>query len=107
MAVNLHIESRNGSPERIELALQGELDLATAAWLRDAVRDASQSHDEVIVDLRGLTFLDSTGLRVLMEALRDSQDDAWTLSVVPGPDPVQRVFEVSGTERLVPFVAAV
>ena len=104
MAVNLHIESRNGSSERIELALKGELDLGTAAWLRDALRDASRRHDEVIVDLRGVTFLDSTGLRVLIAALRESESGGWSLGVVPGPERVQRVFEVSGTADLLPFV---
>ena len=105
MPVQLHIESRNGTPDCVELELKGELDMATAYCLSDAVREASAHHERVVVDLRGLTFIDSTGLRALMSALRESESGGWTMGVVPGPPRVQRIFEVTGTESSLPFVS--
>ena len=104
MPVKLHIESRNGSRDVVELRLEGELDMATAYCLSDAVREASADHDHVVVDLRGVTFLDSTGLRALMTAVREAEDGDWSMGVVPGPESVQRIFEVTGTESAMPFV---
>jgi anti-anti-sigma factor len=47
------------------LTLRGELDLGTAEQLERALADAG---DDVVLDLRGLTFMDSTGVRMLLEA---------------------------------------
>ena len=58
---------------------------------------------QLVVDLSGLTFLDSSGLRLLIELAADADRDGFTLGLVPGPPVVQRVFEVSGMRALLPF----
>lgn len=88
---------------RSVLELAGELDLASAPGLADAIADASRS-GHVLVDLSGLVFMDSSGLRVLLEAARDAQSDGWRLELRRGPETVQRVFTLSSTERLLSFV---
>lgn len=90
---------------RSVLELAGELDLATAPGLAKAIADASGS-GHVLVDLSRLVFIDSSGLRVLLDAARSAQSDGWRLELRRGPETVQRVFTLSSTERLLPFVDA-
>ena len=80
----------------------GELDIDTVEEIEQALSIALASEAErVVVDLRGLEFLDSTGLRAIVAACRG--DDAHRLSLVPGPPAVQGVFNVSGLAPELPF----
>ena len=91
---HLHIDvERRGRAAVVRLT--GELDIATRPSLEKTLHAID---GEVVVDLRGLTFLDSDGLQML---LRESH-----LAVVPGEPRVQRLFEMTDTDRLVRFVEA-
>ena len=80
------------------LTLRGELDLATVAPLRESIAAVAWSNrPEVIVDLHDVTFIDATGLRVLVEAGREARRAGRPLSMVPGPPNVQRVFVLTLT----------
>jgi anti-sigma B factor antagonist len=54
--------------DRTHLTLRGELDLATAPELEQLVNDSLDAGHAVVVDLRGLEFMDSSGIRVLVAA---------------------------------------
>jgi anti-sigma B factor antagonist len=69
----------------------GELDLGTAPDLEAVL--ATQA-GPVVVDLRKLTFIDLTGLRLLLEADARSRQDGMNLRFIRGRK-VQRLFEVS------------
>jgi anti-sigma B factor antagonist len=70
---------------------EGELDLGTAQDLEAVL--ATQS-GPVVVDLRELSFIDLTGLRVLLDADARSRQDGMELRFIPGPV-VRRLFEVA------------
>ena len=90
--------------ERVALvAVAGELDLATAPLLAAALRRVAQPQGSVRIDLRGLVFMDSTGMRAILEAHRDAARDGWTLRLGRALEPVQRVFVMAGIEKLLPF----
>ena len=95
-------EREDGS---VELALRGELDLASAPQLSAALRRVAKTGRTVRIDLSGLVFMDSTGMRSILEANRDAQRDGWTLQLGRAQEPVQRVFTMSGIEKLLPFEA--
>ena len=81
---------------------RGDLDVATCEELEQALSIALASEAErVVIDLRGLEFIDSTGLRAIAGASR--ADEAGRLSIVPGPPAVQGVFNVSGLAPELPF----
>jgi anti-sigma B factor antagonist len=93
-------------PERDAVRVRplGALDLATAPMLAAEVaqlRDAG--FRRIVVDLRGLDFIDSSGLRALMALHARAGNDGFDLSLVRGDATVQRVFEVTGTGELLPF----
>ena len=93
--------------ERVVVELSGELDIAAIPRFReqcDELLGAGFRH--VVLDLRELAFLDSTGLNLLLELYAGARRDGWELSVIAGSDAVQRVFVVSGTVELLPFISA-
>ena len=83
----------------------GDIDMATAQEFDDRLVAATRDHPDslIIVDLAEVGFIDSSGLRVLITAARAAQADGGRLRLRPGRPAVQRVFEVSGTEYLLPF----
>jgi anti-anti-sigma factor len=87
------------------VALQGELDFETAFDVEMRLERAIGRADSVVVDLSGLDFIDSTGIRTLLEANRAAQREGTPLRLLPGTPAVQRVFEVAGLLDELPFAA--
>ncbi|MBV9607580.1 MAG: STAS domain-containing protein [Solirubrobacterales bacterium] len=91
-AVQTHTRGRT-----VTLALNGELDLVSSPTLQRVIDDAVQSDAELlIVDLRGLEFMDSTGLHVLVKAQRQAHDAGRRFALVRGREQVQRLFDLTG-----------
>ena len=83
----------------------GELDMATVAQLdRQLSELRAAGMGRVVLDLRGLTFMDSTGLSVLLRWARDAAQDGFDFGVVRTDGPVNRLFELAGVEHHLPFV---
>jgi anti-sigma B factor antagonist len=77
--------------------LIGELDLAVGERVKEALRTATDSHDGVVVDLSGLDFIDSSGLRVLVLALKYARAEGRELRLEPRVSPsVERVIGIAG-----------
>jgi anti-sigma B factor antagonist len=87
------------------IALQGELDLAGAAALEQelALLDA-EPPEAVVLDLRRVEFMDSSGLRVIAVASRRAEERGGRLALVPGGDQVMRVFELTRMRERLDFV---
>jgi anti-anti-sigma factor len=86
------------------LALTGELDLDSANKLEEAVREVCASGAGLVIDLRKVTFMDSTGLRVLIVAGTLCEEKGHELRIIPGED-IQRVLEMTGLDRVLPFTS--
>lgn len=86
------------------VAPRGEIDLATVDLVREAVERDRRPSDDVVLDLRGVGFMDTSGLRYVLELLERAGKDGFGVRLVRGPSAVQRVFEVSGLEPRLPFV---
>jgi anti-anti-sigma factor len=86
------------------VAPHGEIDLATVDLVREAVERELQPGEAVVLDLREVGFMDTSGLRYVLELNDRAQQDGFHLRLVRGPSAVQRVFEVSGLEPRLPFV---
>jgi anti-anti-sigma factor len=83
---------------------RGEIDLATVGLVRDAVAGEHQAGEALRLDLRQVGFMDTSGLRYVLELNERAQREGFGLLLVRGPRAVQRVFEVSGLEPRLPFV---
>jgi anti-sigma B factor antagonist len=58
----------------------------------------------LILDLSGLEFMDSTGLRCILTCDAEARRDPFTIALIPGPPAVQRVFELTNTRTHLPFI---
>ena len=86
--------------------LVGELDLAEVGPLQGELdRVCSNGLKELTLDLSELVFLDSTGLHLLMKLRGRCVGQDMSLTLVPGPPSVQRLFEITGTDTQFTFVA--
>ena len=86
------------------IAPAGEVDLVTVHQLRETLRAAARESRRVVIDLRAVTFMDSSGLRLLVELQRASAADGFAFVVVRGPRSLQRLLELSGLEGRVRMV---
>jgi anti-sigma B factor antagonist len=88
------------------LALTGELDLSGAAPLEEEIDRLAgeKSVRRVVLDLRELEFMDSSGLRLVALAQRRLGAVGRELALVRGPDAVQRVFSITRMEEHLTFV---
>jgi anti-sigma B factor antagonist len=84
--------------ERVRLALDGELDLANAETAEATLREALASGKDVVVDLADLEFLDSTGVAMLVAAMREV--DGKRLSFEPSRhEAVRRLLKLTGLDE--------
>ena len=80
----------------VSFALSGDLDLSTLDQLQAALDDSLDGKPELVVlDLRELTFLDSSGLRVMLALHSSQQEQGGRLVLVQGPRRVHRVLELT------------
>jgi len=98
---DVHVE-HNGST--LVVSPSGEIDLATVGLVREAVERERGSHERLLIDLRRVAFMDTSGLRYVLELSERSAQDGYELRIVRGERAVQRVFEVSGLDGRLPFV---
>jgi anti-anti-sigma factor len=105
---------RSGEAQRFELqrivsdsghtlVLSGELDMTPAAALQAVIVTCVQSKPGLTLDLRRLTFIDSTGLHLILFAQRLCQDKEAEFALIPGPTRVHRIFELAGLVARLPF----
>jgi len=81
------------------VSVAGELDMATAGELEDALRHASADAELVVLDLGALKFMGTSGVHVILAAHRGARDTGARLAVVRCAAHVQRLFELIGVER--------
>lgn len=82
----------------------GELDLAGVPMLESAVRDLELSNvKDAVLDLRRLVFIDAAGLQAILDLYAECLNRATTLTIIPGPRSVHRLFVLTRLDRLLPF----
>jgi anti-sigma B factor antagonist len=89
----------------VVVALMGELDLAGEARLEAAIDEAHTSGRPLTVDLSGLTFIDSSGLRVLVRLHNKAITNGLEYRLIAGPPQVHRTFALCGLDRTLAFAA--
>jgi anti-anti-sigma factor len=91
----VRVERQDG---RAVLQISGELDLATVAVLQDAVADELRAGQpgEIVLDLSGLTFLDSSGLGALLQIRSDTMAAGGALTMAAVAPGAARVIEIAG-----------
>jgi anti-sigma B factor antagonist len=95
--------SREAPTARLRLA--GELDTATTPILQAQIAALRESGSpSLVLDLTGLEFIDSTGLRCILDLDAESRQDGFSIALIQGPLPVRRIFELTNTDTLLRFI---
>lgn len=82
----------------------GDVDFATAPRLQATLSEALDAARVVIVDLRGVTFMDSIGIHVLMEAQHKANAKTCRLVFVRGSASLDRLFDIAGLDEQLQIV---
>lgn len=83
----------------------GDLDLATADRVGCEIGELrAVGFDDIVLDLRDVRFLDSSGLRLLLGQARAARRGGYAFRLVAGPPEVQRLFTMTGTDRIFEFI---
>jgi anti-anti-sigma factor len=89
------------------VALRGELDIVTVSKVAEVIDGLEPQADgvrHIVLDLRGLTFMDVLGLNELMKQNEFARSNRHNLAVVRGTDEIQRVLKLTGVEELLVLV---
>ena len=79
----------------------GEIDVYTAPLLREALdKQVAAGRVDIVVDLEGVTFMDSTGLGVLVGRLKLVRGQNGTLRIVSSQDRILKVFKITGLDKV-------
>jgi len=106
MEQEFHIEERTDRGRPV-IAPVGEIDVATAPQLREALHEViAQGNATVVLDLLGVTFLDSTALGVLVGGLKRCRELGGELHVVVTDPRIKKIFEITGLNKVFPIVDA-
>ena len=83
------------------VALRGELDMLTVSKVAEVIDDLAPHSDGVrhlVLDLRGLTFMDSSGLHEIIRQNEFARSNRHNLAVVRGTDAIERLLDVTGVK---------
>ena len=90
----------------VRVALSGELDMSTAASVEERLMELEQgaSLEGVVLDLRDVRFIDSTGLSLLINADRRARRAGWRVTIVSGSGAPRRILDTTGLKARLDIV---
>jgi anti-sigma B factor antagonist len=103
--LSLHTYQESDS---VRVAVSGELDLSSALTFEEELRRIEESCTPtlLVLDLRSLKFMDSTGLRLILSAHARAVNRGRKLAIVEGGEAVRRIFKITGVLERLNFVDA-
>jgi anti-sigma B factor antagonist len=103
--VELGLESREVGSTSV-VSVSGELDVFTAPQLEAILQKlVEQDRLEIVVDLSGVSFLDSTGLGAMVKALKWVKEKGGSLVVVAADERIVKVFKITGLDDVMSLTA--
>jgi anti-anti-sigma factor len=101
----LRVSSEQAGEKAIRIVVAGELDMASAPQIEEELRSVEQQDPSVILlDLRELEFMDSSGLRAILTAEARAHDQGRRLVVIRGSENIQRLFAVTRLDERMEIV---
>lgn len=100
--MNLRVQDSVSGDRETILTVTGEIDVYTAPQLKEKLfAVCSQEQWKVVVDLSGVTYMDSTGLGVFIGAYKSCQSTRSTLHLIGLKPRVARLFNITGVDELI------
>ncbi|HEY8481148.1 MAG TPA: STAS domain-containing protein [Spirillospora sp.] len=83
--------------------VKGDIDVVSRARFEETLLEVVESGEPVVIDMREVTFCDSTGLNAIVAANRRAGERGSALALVALPPRVQRVFRITGIDKFIPI----
>jgi anti-sigma B factor antagonist len=98
---DLSVAAQERDPQTVLVTVTGEVDAASSGTLRSGVKDAlSGGYKKVVLDMSGVSFIDSAGLRVLIDSQKLGENAGTALTIESASDVVKRLLEMTAlTDR--------
>ncbi len=98
--MDLVMNTRDDAPYHV-IEVAGEIDVATAPKFKEKVVEAIDAgHTRLVIDIQNVAFLDSTGLGVLVGALKRVRAQAGSLDIICTSDRLMRIFKITGLDKV-------
>ncbi len=94
------------APDHWLVALSGEIDLATSPKARKAILDCLASRRPVLVDLSGVTYIDSSGIASLVEGYQNARTEGLKFCLVDVSEAALSVLELARLNKVFPIFAS-
>lgn len=94
LGFSVHVAERKGGGTAVTVI--GELDMSAAPELESAFEPAIAGGDDVTLDMRACSFVDSSGVATIVKAARRLHDEGRALTVEGAQERVRRIFELAG-----------
>ena len=105
--MDLSLQTREVDSRTI-VAVGGEIDVYTAPKLRDKITElVGQGHHDLVIDMEGVDFLDSTGLGVLVGGLKRVRAHEGSLRLVCTQERILKIFRITGLTKVFPIHGSV
>lgn len=102
----MDVNTRKEGPWAV-IEVDGEIDAHTAPALKEAVaRSIDQGERRIVVDLQRVSFMDSSGLGVLVSALKRIEGRGGELRIATASRPIRRVMEITGLDKVLQLYSA-
>ncbi len=93
---------------RTVISVSGEIDVYTAPSLRERLNElVASGHYDLVVDMEGVEFLDSTGLGVLVGGLKRVRAHEGSLRLVCTQERILKIFRITGLTKVFPIHSSV
>lgn len=98
---DLAVAAQERDAQTMLVTIQGEVDAASSGALRSGVKDAlSAGYKKVVLDMAGVSFIDSAGLRVLIDSQKLAENTGATVTIDQASEVVKRLLEMTAlTDR--------
>ncbi len=98
VVLHAYVKDEGGVPV---VVLEGEIDLSTSPVFKETVyRVIESGKKDVVIDLNGLEFMDSTGLGVLVAALKKTSMEGGSIRLICNKRNILKVFTITGLDKV-------
>lgn len=99
--MDIKVSTRPVNDKTSIIEVQGEIDVYTASWVKDAVNEAMEKgHYFIIINLEKVRYIDSTGLGVLIGALKRAKEHKGGISLICTNPQIKKIFSITGLAKI-------
>ena len=99
--MDIKVNSRQAEGGISIVEVQGEIDVYTSSWVKEAIAEFIKNGNyNIIINLEGVRYIDSTGLGVLIGALKRVKEHEGSISLICTNPQIKKIFNITGLSKI-------